>query len=152
MRGLLNLVENGNYEILSCENQEDFFKKINVELLSENAVGPSFYAAITEREKKFPTGLQTTSYNVALNHVDSEYVKTNALYIYRLEKAIEYHQMDDPEKLLPVELIFVLLIKDHDLQVKAISEICKLWTNDEMMWKLREQSNKEDVLALLKNI
>ena len=151
MDGLLKLIENGDYEIINCQDQKSFFEKINEELMDKDCVMPTFYEAIVKREEEFPTGLKTSTYNVALNHVDSQYVKTNALYIYKLEKPIEYHQMDDPNNLLPVDMVFVLLIKDHDLQVGAISEICKLWTNDNAMLKLREQSTKDEVVALLKN-
>lgn len=152
MKGLYKLIENGNYEMICCQSQTEFFDIISEELLKKNLVEPTFREAIEKRERQFPTGLVTSSYNVALNHVDSIHVKTNALFIYKLEKQIEYHQMDDPDSLLPVDMVFVLLIKDHDLQVKAISEVCTIWSNEKIMMELREKKEKDEVLALLKNI
>ncbi|MDY3829973.1 MAG: PTS sugar transporter subunit IIA [Erysipelotrichaceae bacterium] len=152
MKGLYKLIENGNYEMICCQSQSEFFDIISDELLKKNLVEPTFREAIEKREIQFPTGLVTSSYNVALNHVDSIHVKTNALFIYKLEKQIEYHQMDDPDSLLPVDMVFVLLIKDHDLQVKAISEVCTIWSNEKIMMELREKKEKDEVLALLKNI
>ena len=150
MDGISKLIENGDYEIIDCKDQNDFFKKIYKDYLDRDMVEKTFYEAILEREREFPTGLKTSTYNVALNHVDSIHVKTNALFIYKMKNDILYHQMDDSENVIPVGVVFVLLIKNHDLQVGAISEICKLWMNDELMMKLREQSNKNDVIALLK--
>ncbi len=149
MDGIIKLIENGDFEIIDCENQTDFFKRIHSEFSEKGIVKESFYEAMITRERDFPTGLKTNTYNVALNHVDSIHVKTNALFIYKLKKDIMYHQMDDPENEISVGVVFVLLIKDHDLQVEAISEICRLWMNDELMIKIREQSNKNELLALL---
>lgn len=152
MNGLVDLFNNGGFSIIECSNQNEFFSKISKDFLDNNLVEPSFCEAIVKREKEFPTGLETSTYNVALNHVDSEHVKTNALFIYKLKKPISYHKMDNPDETIDVDIVFVLLIKDHDLQVKAISAACKFWLNENAMKELYKAQNKEAILTLLKEL
>lgn len=150
MSELEKLITKGNIENIDCKNQEEFFNKVNEELKRLDYVESSFLDAIKDREKKFPTGLQTNKYCIALNHVDSCHVKVNALFIYKLKNKILYKKMDNPAEEFPVSYVFVLLIKDHDLQVKAISELCKLFTNDEFMDSLNKFSSKQDLLNFIK--
>ena len=150
MSEIEELITKGNIENIDCKNQEDFFNKVNEELKRLDYVESSFLDAMKDREKKFPTGLQTNKYCIALNHVDSCHVKVNALFIYKLKNKILYKKMDNPAEELPVSYVFVLLIKDHDLQVKAISGLCKLFTNDEFMDSLNKFSSKQDLLNFIK--
>lgn len=150
MSEIEKLITKGNIENIDCKNQEEFFNKVNEELKRLDYVESSFLDAIKDREKKFPTGLQTNKYCIALNHVDSCHVKVNALFIYKLKNKILYKRMDNPAEELPVFYVFVLLIKDHDLQVKAISGLCRLFTNDEFMDSLSKFSSKQDLLDFIK--
>lgn len=58
--------------------------------------------------------------------------------------------MDDHQKEVEVRLVFLLLIRDLEFHVKAISELTKVWTNSDIMEGLLFVKTKEELIQLLK--
>ena len=77
-------------------------------------------------------------------------MKQNALFIYQLTEEIPFVRMDDHQKKVGVRLVFLLLIHDLEFHVKAISELTKIWTNDDIMEGLLFVKSKEELIQLLK--
>lgn len=145
-----SLIKNGFFIKLSVENVDDLFEKLNCLLLNNNYVNGDFLKAVKEREKNFPTGIENREHNIALPHVDSKYVNENALIICSLTKPIQFKKMDDNSKSIEVSLVFMLLISDLKLHIKAISDLTKVWSNKRIMAQIGLSNSKEDVLELLK--
>ena len=58
--------------------------------------------------------------------------------------------MDDHQQVVGVRLVFLLLIHDLEFHVKAISELTRIWTNDDIMKGLLFVKSKEESVQLLK--
>ena len=140
------LLSNGDVLHMEVTDFQDFGEKINEFLLARNEVTENYLSALYERENKYPTGIVLPGRNIALPHVDAEYICTNALYIINLKKPILFRRMDDIEKEINVSLIFLLLIKDPALQVHAISSLTKIWQNEELLQKISSSQNKAEVM------
>ena len=145
---LKDLMENGYYIEMDVRNTEEFFKTLYPFLLKKSYVNESFLDAIEEREGIFPTGIEMEQYNIALPHVDSIHVKQNALILCRLIQPITFRKMDETTKLLQVKVVFLLLIKDLQIHVQAISDLTKIWKNADLMNNLLKVKNKQEVVQL----
>lgn len=140
------LLSNGDILHMNAVDFQDFGQQIFTFLLTHHEVTEKYLSALYERESKYPTGIMLPGRNIALPHVDAEYICTNALYIINLEKPIHFRRMDDTEKEIDVSMIFLLLIKDPALQVHAISSLTKIWQNDVLLQKISSSQNKDEVM------
>ena len=130
---LINLLKNGFIETTDALTAEEVFEQYNSKLLTENYVTEGFLNAIEKREEIYPTGIVTKKMNIAVPHIDAKYSKCNALIIIRAKNKLVFKRMDDPTDNLEIKLVFLLIIKNSKLQVNALSELTKIWQNDELM-------------------
>lgn len=115
-----------------CFSTNQLFEEVNGLLLENNAVEKSFLKAITEREAKFPTGLETAGfveggYNAAIPHVECEHCKSDALVFVLSKKPILWKDMVFKK---PLEVnFFVFIISSsggaHMLLLPKVIEVLK---------------------------
>ncbi|MDO4800436.1 MAG: PTS sugar transporter subunit IIA, partial [Bacillota bacterium] len=75
-------------------------------LVNRGICKPSFVEAILNREREFPTGLETLSgIGVALPHTDAEHVLCDRLAIAILEREIPFGAMGFEQEKVEVKLI-----------------------------------------------
>lgn len=114
---------------IEVDNEPDLFAYAAKKLLAKGLVKPGYAAALTKREKEFPTGLMTKNFNIAIPHADPENVNAPFIYILRLTKPIVVEQMADREK-IKVKDVFILGIKDGREQVDVLAALMNLFVND----------------------
>lgn len=147
---LLDLIENGGLRISHAKDYKELYREMNQQLHCLDYVEDDFLIALLQREEEYPTGIEGGKVNIALPHVDACYVKQNALFIYQLAEEIPFVRMDDHQQVVGVRLVFLLLIHDLEFHVKAISELTRIWTNDDIMKGLLFVKSKEESVQLLK--
>lgn len=133
-------------------SQTDFFKKISSKLQDLQYVKEEFCERIQERENKFPTGLATKSFDVAIPHTDPEYVNRSFIYVIRLAPSLAFCQMGtDPiaRELVYPKLIFLLGVNKGELQLTILQSLMKLFSNEEQMNNLLEIKEKNSFLQQL---
>ena len=143
------LLKNGELYFIDCKDQENLFSFLNEQLLERGMVKETFYNALKEREKKFPTGIIDDPFNIALPHVDSEHVKTNALIVCKLSNEILFHRMDKIDEEIPVKMVFLLLIKNEKMHVEALMNLTKIWMDKEFMKELLILKDKNEFVKKL---
>ena len=109
------------------------------ELQRHGCVTDDFYYSCIKREEEFPRGL-TENCPVAIPHTTKEKVKKQAICVLRLQKAIKFHRMDDPEQEVDVNLVFNLALKDNHQHVTFIARIINLLKNPDAIRQLKELS------------
>lgn len=144
------LIENGKVYFSSQKNRDELYAYLATELQNEEYVNDTFLEALKIRESQFPTGIVSHDYNIALPHVDAQHVKRNALIIVKLDEPIKFNRMDKLDEVIDVKLIFMLLIKDVKYHMQAISNLAKLWFDNDFMKSLLTVKDKEDLVALVK--
>lgn len=129
----------------------EMISKLSDLLINKGLVEISFSEAIIAREKEFPTGLLFEGgINVAIPHTDSIHVKSSAVAIGILEKEIEFIQMGSNGERVPVNLIFVLAIKDHKQIVPFLKTFVLAMQSIDLRKKLISVKSSKQVIDLMK--
>lgn len=148
MLNLTDLIHNGQVFHKEYSTRDEYFSDMSNYLLNLGLVTDGFKEALEIRELSYPTGLVTKTRIVALPHVESKFIKDNALFITCFEKPIPFHRMDDVSSIVQVTISFMLLIKDVDLHIQAIQQIIKLF-QDDLLDKIYQAKDKDAVISMI---
>lgn len=136
---------------LKAKDRAEAIKFLSDKLLAKEIVKPSFYKAVMKREKEFPTGLQGKYTNFALSHADIEHVNEAAMAVAVLDEPIEYPRMDDPNKLIDIEILIVFTVVEPSKQVTVLQDFLNLMQDQELVNQLLDAESKSEVVNLLSN-
>ncbi|KYC60124.1 MULTISPECIES: PTS sugar transporter subunit IIA [Heyndrickxia] len=128
---------------------DDFFKVITSKLEKEGMIKEGYYNAITNREKTYPTGLDTGQIKVAIPHTDCKFSNKTQLIVTTLEKPVKFKRMDDPDSEVSVSVIILILFDNPNKQLKLLSEIMKIVKNQELLAEILKAKTPEEVYQLL---
>ncbi|SMB95005.1 PTS system IIA component, Gat family [Thermanaeromonas toyohensis ToBE] len=118
-------------------------------LLEKGVVKPSFPAAVIEREKKFPTGLELGKYNVAIPHADTQHVLQDSIAVGILKTPVSFARMDEPTKTVEVHTIFMLALTQPHSHLSVLKELTSFLQDGESLANLISAQNAEQVYSLL---
>jgi len=130
-------------------SKEEVLNKLARLLGKYGYVKESFLQALLEREKSYPTGLQTSVTGVAIPHTDTGHVIKPALAIATLEAPVFFQAMDNPQNKIPVELIIVMAIKDSAMQLKSLQKIMQILQDENILTKIRQAREAKEILLLM---
>ncbi|MCT4379576.1 PTS sugar transporter subunit IIA [Leuconostoc pseudomesenteroides] len=127
---------------------EDVLRHLSEKMVESGSVKSSYIDAVVEREKEFPTGLNTEGVGIAIPHTDAEHVIRDQIAVLRLKNPVTFLQMGDGE---PVEakLIFMLaLTKPHE-QLSMLQKLVMLIQGTVKVKQLLKLQDNSDVLTVL---
>lgn len=130
-------------------NAAGFFSSIFSLLKQKGYVRDSFFAAIIEREKTYPTGLPTLPVAIALPHTDPQHVIKPFICVTRLTQPVPWHEMGNNDHILYVHFIVLLGFVDHSSHLTALQKLMDCLADEEMVQELREIKNVDDFLCSL---
>lgn len=131
-------------------NQQNFFSLAATILEDGGFVERSFFRAIVEREKAFPTGLMMNSIQIAIPHTDVCHVKKPFVFVSKLEEAIPFIQMGTTDKKIYVKMIFILGIQEPQNQVPLLAKIMEKFGDETFSKKLSGFQDKREMVRFLK--
>ena len=134
---------------MEAETSNEIIENLGALLLSKGYVKNTYVQAVLEREKDLPTGLSIGDFCVAIPHTDSNHVNQSNIGIATLKKSSIFYSMINPEEKLNVELVFLLAVKDPNLQIELLKNLMSVFQNKELLIKLRNATSKEEVSRLL---
>lgn len=102
--------------------------------IKKKMVRDSFTAAVIEREKKYPTGLEL---GVALPHAESNHVIDEGIAIITLKEPVEFLEMGNPKKKIKVSIIFLLAIKNPNFQLNCLEKIVRIIQDQDLLAKIQ---------------
>lgn len=114
-------------------NQEEVFKNVADCLIKEGYANSDYYDQLIERERSYPTGLHMESTDVAIPHVNNEFVNKSTIYVSKLNVPCEWKSMEDAAKTLSVSLVFNICLAEKEKQVDVLSEIIELIQKKEII-------------------
>jgi PTS system galactitol-specific IIA component len=132
-----------------AKNKEEVIKLLSGKMNALGYVEVGFEEAVLAREKEYPTGLPT-KIPVALCHVEAEYVNRTALAVATLKNPVEFHNMGDPQSVLPVEIVFLLTIVDPKKQVVYLRKMMEIFKDDTLS-KMKAVNSKKELITILYN-
>ncbi len=124
---------------------------INVlsELLRDgNYVRDTFFDAVIEREKKYPTGIPLDPYGIAIPHTDGIYVKKVAIAVGILAKPIKFGMMGG-EGEIDVDMVFLLALKACESQISLLQCFSDFFQCAEKINKLRAAATRDEIYEVL---
>lgn len=132
-------------------SREDMFKSISHELLDNNYVTEQYLEKVIQRENEHPTGFKLKTLNVAMPHVDCEFVKKDGMFVVTSKESIIFKNAETDED-LPVNIIFGLLLKQSDTHLTFLMKLASSFSNDMILQKIVESNNKFEIKNILKDI
>jgi len=135
---------------LRAGSSKEVIEELGSILLRRGFVKNSFIPATIEREKTVPTGLELMGgTNVALPHAGVEHVIRPALAMAKLEKEVKFRKMDDPDKEIPVKLVFMPAIKDPHSYIAILQKLVNVFKDPELIREIMRTKDSEEVKELL---
>lgn len=109
----------------------------------------SYIQAVKDREKVYPTGLNTNGVGVAIPHSDAHHANQPAVAIGTLAKPVVFHLMGDDEQTVDVQIVFQLLIKEPQEQLDMLQSLCGLFANDALLENILAAKTPAEIIALV---
>ncbi|MBL1228469.1 PTS sugar transporter subunit IIA [Enterococcus sp. BWB1-3] len=139
---LADIIEESN-------NQEEFFSYIFQKLKHKGYVEDSFYEAVTEREKDYPTGLKTPFLSVAIPHTDPTHIKKPFVFITKLYQPISFGQMGSVDEKVEAHYVFVLGFEKGEEQLVLLQNLMAMFSDERTMTRLSENISEHEMYSIV---
>jgi len=136
---------------LEAQDKIEAIKILSGKLYEKGKVKTSFFNAVLDREKKFPTGLKTKFISFALPHADSKHVNSAGVAVGLLKKPVKFKSMEDPDNNVNVKLIVLLAVKDKSKQVIVLQNLIKMMQNKITTQNILSSNDDKELLLLFQN-
>lgn len=137
---------------LEFQEKNDMLLYLSNNLVDQRIVESSYPQALLDREKITPTGIQTKSLGVAIPHTDTNHVIIPQVSVATLKTPIMFNQMDDPQQIIEVCLVFMLAINNPDAQIDLLMKMSSILSNEQLLVDIVNSKNKEQILEYMKSI
>ncbi|WP_094243877.1 PTS sugar transporter subunit IIA [Tetragenococcus halophilus] len=140
------------FKVEEVNNQREALNYLSERLENTNITKSTFKDAIIKREECFPTGLQLENYGVAIPHADSIHVNKSQIAMMTLKEPIFFKEMSDASLDVPVNLIFMLALKDSKSQLSTLRALMRLLQNEKIIKSILDLEKKEESVEKLKEL
>ncbi|MEO1768925.1 PTS sugar transporter subunit IIA [Candidatus Enterococcus ferrettii] len=124
---------------------------VSQKLSQLNFIQDSYPKAIKEREKEYPTGLETPTFAVAIPHTDPTHIKEPFIYIVKLQQEVSFGQMGTTEEFIQAKYAFFLGFDKGEDQLQLLQTLMAMFTNSEVMSALESETNEAKILEIVTN-
>ena len=128
----------------------EFFEKLGVLLDAQGYIKDTWLAAVTERERNYPTGLACEAINVAIPHTEPEHLNRPYIAIVRPKEPIEFEGMGGIGGAVPAELIINLGLEAHNnAQVAVLQALMGVFMDKDAVSDVLAQTTPEGMVATM---
>ncbi|MBC8587981.1 PTS sugar transporter subunit IIA [Paratissierella segnis] len=127
---------------------EEALHIISKRLFDKKIVKESYTDSIIKREREFPTALELADINIAIPHTTPDHVYTPAIAIGFLENPVSFAVMGEPDRRIPVEMIFMLSITQPKVHLSVLKKLVEIFQEEGKVKKLRDTEDVTDVYNL----
>lgn len=132
---------------LCAETKEEVIEKLANMMKTEGRILDldEYMKSVLEREKIGTTGIGE---GIAIPHGKSDTVCKTSVAIGRLKEEVEWDSLDGK----PVKLVFLLAVNSKDsnnIHLKILSSIASMLMNDDIVKKLYNAKNNEEIIDLI---
>ena len=120
------------------------------EMYKKNYVKEEYIQAIQEREKEYPTGLPSTPPGIAIPHANYEMVNKTTLAIASLKDPVLFHNMENNNEQLPIQIVIMMAIGEPHGQVEMLQKIVGIIQDEPLRQEMIRAGNDTELLELLK--
>lgn len=130
---------------------EELIEVISKPLIAAGDVKEEFPDQVIKREEKFPTGLPTVSYGVAIPHTDPQWVNENRVTVATLKSPIKVHMMMEDQQEVDVSIVFLMALGQSNKHLNILQKLIKLIQDQEVLQQIKD-GNQEQILDIVKNV
>jgi galactitol PTS system EIIA component len=134
---------------LNCKTSEEVIRQLGQIFEDRGLVKTGFVQSILKREKEYPTGLPTGGAAVAIPHTNADFVLKSAMITAILANPVPFHNMADPDESLPVQIVFMLAIKEPTFQVVWLKQLMGLLRKPGQLQKMLELNDVNKIANFL---
>lgn len=125
----------------------DFFKKLGEDLQAKGYVKDTWYDAITEREKNYPTGLPCPALAVAVPHTEPEHLLKPYIAVVKPKEPIVFEGMAGMGGEVPTQLIVNLGVMAHETeQVGILQALMQIFINEDAVKDILSQTTQQGMV------
>jgi PTS system galactitol-specific IIA component len=144
MKTLVYYVEGSKEEILSF---------LSDELQKAGYVKEGYKESLIKREQEHPTGLGLpNSINVAIPHTETDLANENVFVIAIPKNEVKFKKIDDENKEISVDLIFLFVIKDPNTYLKLLARLTENFSDFEFTEYIKEKDLNKILTFLNENV
>lgn len=137
---------------VTARDQFELLQKLSQELFKRGYVKDSFAAGIIQREKKFPTGLDTGTVKVALPHTEAVHVIKPAILVASLKQPVNFMAMATNDQQVPVSLVFMLAISEPKVQLATLSKLMGIFSEHEILTEIQAANSAPEIYQKLSTV
>ncbi len=127
-------------------NFEELINFATEKLAEMNFIETSYPWALKEREQEYPTGLQTTSFAVAIPHTDPSHIKKTFIYVIKLKPPIRFGQMGTTDQFVAAHYAFLLGFNKGEEQLQLLKNLMEMFMDQKVMKQLAQTADTATIL------
>jgi len=148
---IANLDENNIFLDCPYTDRDEMFSYVSKTLLKQDAVTNDYLSKVIAREDNHPTGFKLRTINVAMPHVDPEFVKKNGLFVVTSRQGIVFKNAETDEP-LAVNIVFGLLLKEADTHLTFLMKLASSFQDEPLLSQILNSKSTLEVKQLLGKI
>ena len=133
----------------AAASSEDIIRQLGALLQANGFVKDTFTQAVLDREKAYPTGLQTNILGFAIPHTDTKHVNSPALAIATLSQPVVFQAMGDPETSVGVQVVMILAIREPKAVVHVLRKVISILEDSEALTGLLGATSREEIRIII---
>lgn len=134
---------------IDVDTQEDAIHVVAQTLISNKFVDEEYPRLVLEREKKYPTGLITSSIVIAIPHSFDEHITGNHIAIGVLRDSVVFRNMEDTEQNIDVKVIFMLAINKAKEQLEMLQILMQLFKEYDLLNYIATVNDRDAICKAL---
>lgn len=133
---------------LDAAGRDDVLAKLGQAVTDAGLALDTYVQALKDREAEYPTGLAISG-GVAIPHTSAEYVTGNTIAVATLTEPVTFQAMGDPDTMVEVSTVFMLVFADSSQHLPLLSKIVKSLQDQSFVDAVRDASTPEDLSVVL---
>lgn len=134
---------------LESDDSSDVIEQLSSQLYESGYVKEEYISAIKKRELEYPTGLPSASPAVAIPHADFNLVNKTTVAVATLSNPVNFHDMEDVKKTIPVQIVIMLAIGEPHGQVEMLQRVVEIIQDEKLRKDILNANTSEELLALI---
>lgn len=134
---------------LPAESGDEVINCLAGIMADKGYVTTDYALEVSEREKKYPTGLPTQEVKVAIPHAGADNVIQPCVALAVLNKPVVFNSMENPDQELDVQIVFLLANKDSGKQLESLQSLTGLFADPSILQDVLRSCSAKGIAALL---
>ncbi|SEA30482.1 PTS sugar transporter subunit IIA [Selenomonas ruminantium] len=137
---------------ITVNNSNEAIKQTGEVLHKAGFVSEEYVESVLKRESSFPTGLQLAGLALAIPHATPEgNVAKNGIAVGRLTTPVYFQSMENPEKEVAAEYIFMLALKDSERHLEVLKQLFASLQKPSVIAALKGAKTKAEIMSVVEH-